>query len=70
MAAVAGRVDARGEVVVAGAKKQERFERYVCTACGGIYFAPVNGVCPGCKGQMEQKEVEYDASGVAHVPTD
>lgn len=52
------------------AKKPERFERYVCTSCGGIYFAPVNGVCPGCKGQLETRDVEYDASGVAHVATD
>lgn len=41
--------------------------RWVCSACGGIYFAAVNGVCPGCHGPMEEKEVRYDGAGVAHV---
>jgi uncharacterized OB-fold protein len=44
--------------------------RYVCQMCGGIYFAPVNGVCPGCKGPMSKQEVEYDDEGTAHVKTD
>lgn len=62
-------VSVAGEVAVAAAK-EPRVERYVCTACGGVYFAPVNGVCPGCKGPMELKEVQYDGAGVAHVKTD
>lgn len=41
--------------------------RWVCAACGGVYFAPVNGVCPGCKGPMQERKVGYDEAGVAHV---
>lgn len=59
-------VDRVGEVNVAAAK----VKRYVCTACGGIYFVPVNEVCPGCKGRMEIKDVTYDANGAAHVAAD
>jgi uncharacterized OB-fold protein len=41
--------------------------RWVCSACGGVYFQPVNGVCPGCKGTGSEREVKYDEAGVAHV---
>jgi len=44
--------------------------RYVCTACGGVYWNPVNDRCPGCHGVMEVKQVMYDANGVPHVQTD
>ncbi len=44
--------------------------RYVCEACGGVYFAPVNDRCPGCKGPMREREVTYDGAGVAHVKSD
>lgn len=56
------------EVAVAAAKDTRPM--YVCTACKGVYYAPVNGVCPGCKGPMKQQDVKFDASGVAHVETD
>jgi len=52
------------------AGKPAPVDRYVCVSCGGVYFAPVNEHCPGCKGQLEVKSVTYDASGVAHVETD
>lgn len=45
-----------------------KYLRWVCSACKGVYFAPVNGVCPGCKGPMREMHVEYDAAGVARVP--
>lgn len=45
----------------------KRILRFVCAACKGVYFQPVNGVCPGCKGPMQEREVEYDEAGVAHV---
>jgi len=54
------------EVAVAVAK----ILRYVCEACGGVYFAPVNDRCPGCKGPMKEREVTYDGAGVAHVKAD
>lgn len=44
--------------------------RWVCEACGGVYFAPVNNQCPGCKGPMREREVTYDGAGVAHVKAD
>lgn len=65
MAAVAAAL--AGEVAVAVVKQ---VLRYVCSACKGVYFAPVNGVCPGCKGQMTERKVGYDEAGVAYVPTD
>ena len=63
------RVAYAGEVAVAGAK-EVRFKRWVCTACGGVYFVPVEGKCPGCKGPMQERDVTYDAAGVAHVAAD
>ena len=54
---------------MAGAK-EVRFKRWVCTACGGVYFVPVEGKCPGCKGPMQERDVTYDAAGVAHVAAD
>ena len=53
-----------------GAVGVAKILRWVCSACGGVYFAPVNGVCPGCHGPGEEKQVEYDVAGVAHVKTD
>lgn len=53
---------------MAGAKKKE--QRYVCTACGGNYFAPINDRCPGCRGAVELRDVTVDESGVVHVETD
>lgn len=44
--------------------------RWVCSACKGVWFAPVNGVCPACKGPGSERSVDYDAAGVAHVPPD
>lgn len=61
---------AAGRERAVAAAKDDTVERYVCTQCKGVYFAPVNGVCPGCKAPMELKKVKYDAGGVAHVPTD
>jgi len=55
---------ARGEGVAVAVA---RILRWVCSACNGVYFAPVNGVCPGCKGPMREREVKYDEAGVAHV---
>lgn len=52
---------------MAGAKK---ILRWVCEACGGVWFAPVNDRCPSCKGPVSEKEVTYDGAGVAHVETD
>lgn len=54
---------------MAGAKL-ERVKRWVCGACGGVWFAPVNGACPSCKGPIAEKDVTYDSAGVAHVATD
>lgn len=42
--------------------------RWVCDACHGVYFAPVNGVCPGCTGPGRERVVTFDAAGVARVP--
>lgn len=47
-----------------------RVERWVCSACRGVYFNPVNDVCPGCKGTGAYREVVMDAAGVAHVEAD
>jgi len=56
-----------GEVGVAGVAKALR---WVCLACRGVYFAPVNGRCPGCKGEMKEQQVEFDAAGVALLKDD
>lgn len=53
---------------VAAAKTREM--RWVCTQCKGVYYAPINGVCPGCKGPMQERAVTYDESGVARVAAD
>lgn len=65
MAGVAAGPAAEGVAVAAG-----KIMRFVCSACGGVYFTPVNGVCPGCKGPMTEREVVYDAAGVAHAKPD
>lgn len=57
------------EVAVAAAKETLK-KMWVCTACKGVYFAPINGACPGCKGTMTEQDVRFDAAGVAHVKTD
>lgn len=54
------------DVVVAG----KAVDRYVCQACRGVYFAPVDGKCPGCKGTLKVEKVTYDDAGVAHVAAD
>lgn len=53
-----------GEVAVDAGKA---VDRYVCQACRGVYYAPVDGRCPGCKGPMKLEKVKYDEGGVAHV---
>lgn len=57
---------------MADAKKAEAKDvlRWVCSACGGVYFMPVNEKCPGCKGVIQERAVTYDAAGVAHVKAD
>lgn len=65
MVAAAAELDAEAAVVAGKQLKLKR--RWVCAACGGIYYAPINGVCPGCKGPGEEKDVVYDAAGVAKV---
>jgi hypothetical protein len=42
-----------------------RVKRWVCAACKGIWFAPVNGACPSCKGPIAEKDVVYNEAGVA-----
>jgi hypothetical protein len=64
-AAAAARGGEEGAVAVVS-----KVLRWVCSACHGVYFAPVNGACPGCHGQGKERPVEIDAAGVAHVPAD
>lgn len=49
---------------VAAAKKGKL---WVCGACAGFYFAPVNDLCPGCKGAGDYQDVWWDENGVAHL---
>lgn len=43
---------------------------WVCDACHGVYHVAVGDRCPGCKGLGRERNVEFDAAGVAHVKTD
>lgn len=40
---------------------------WVCSACGGFYFVPVNERCPGCKGGGDYQDVLFDENGVASL---
>lgn len=52
-----------GDAVAAGKRMM-----WVCDSCKGVYYAPINDRCPGCKGLGKERMVLIDASGVAHVP--
>jgi rubrerythrin len=49
-------------------KRTVTVKRWVCDACGGVWFNAPAGVCPSCRGPGKERDVEVAADGT--VKTD